>query len=163
MKANIERGLFLLVLIVLGVLVVDASRTYASLLQSQSYTPQRLFEVMASDEKIQLVDTRPLELEDEDDDVGGYEYSHIPGSIPFPGCDVEKAPPAALKAIVRQQPTVVISRDGSEEEFRRCTEYLKSSRNLEGGMAGWIDSDFPEDDGEYIPQKSAAGAGGGCL
>jgi rhodanese-related sulfurtransferase len=116
---------------------------------------QLLKSISQSQAKIQILDVRPTATDD------GYDESHIPGAIPFPGCDLQAAPEAARKQILEYAPTVIVSQDGSAEIFAKCRSQFKVVRNLAGGMQAWLDDSRPEDSGEYTAPRAAGG--GGCL
>jgi rhodanese-related sulfurtransferase len=117
--------------------------------------PREMYRTMArSPSGLQVVDVRP-------DLSEGYEDSHVPGSIPMPGCDPEKAPPAARGRIYDEVPTVVVSAAGGEPEAKACLRRFRLARELAGGMAAWSSARLPEDTGSYSPPS--AKAGGGCL
>lgn len=160
MKAKIERAIFLTVITGLSFLVIQEGRSQVSLENQLSFEAQGLYDAMADGVVYQLIDTRPLE-DDDNDDVGGYEYTHIPSSIPFPGCDEANLPETAKGLIQAGVPTIIVSAEGDAESYQKCTDFFKRARNLEGGMLGWTDEFFPEDEGEFIPPKM--GGGGGCL
>lgn len=116
--------------------------------------PRELYQRLAKSElKWQIVDVRP--------DVADYDDAHIPGAIPYPGCDPAQVPAAAKERILGSVPTIIVSGDGDPSTFEKCGRGFTSARNLEGGMTAWSDSNLPEDSGEYAPPRSSAG--GGCL
>ena len=155
--------MFLSALVGLAVLVANAGTTQARLLRETPFELESLYQAMvASEGDLQVVDVRPLR-DPNDDDVGGYDYTHIPDSIPFPGCDPLQTPPEALAALRAHHPTIGVSRDGGLGTLGQCTATLGSFRYLEGGMAAWIDQGFPEADGEFVPPPPDDGSGGGCL
>jgi len=156
----IERGVFLAVIFALSGVLVSESRAQVELENQIPIHPKGLYDQLAKGEKPQIIDLRPLE-DDSNEDVGGYEYTHVPGSIPMPGCDPATTPEGALGQIQAGVPTIIVSAEGDAEEFKKCTAYFSRVRNLEGGMLGWMDEFLPEDEGEYVAPK--AGAGGGCL
>lgn len=120
-----------------------------------SVTPKELYRTLAqSQQHWQLIDVRP-------DPEGQYGDSHIPGSLPFPDCDPQKSPPAARNMVLSSEPAIIVSEDGDREVFLRCAKYFSRTRNLAGGMTAWVDANYPEDSGEYVPPSNRAG--GGCL
>lgn len=134
--------------------VLEGSRR-AELDERTAVAPKELYKRIGSSQtKLQIVDVRP-------DPEENYEDTHVPGALPFPGCDVAKTPEGAKARILKSVPTIVVSADGDPKEFAACAAYFTSARNLEGGLEAWIDANLPEDSGEYIPPKPSAG--GGCL
>jgi rhodanese-related sulfurtransferase len=127
----------------------------AELDEQTPIAPKALYKMVSSPNvKLQIVDVRP-------DPSENYEDTHLPGAIPFPGCDSAGVDPKVMERILRSVPTIVVSEDGDAEVFKTCTTYFTSARNLEGGLEAWVDANLPEDSGEYIPPKPSAG--GGCL
>ncbi|MBI4821740.1 MAG: rhodanese-like domain-containing protein [Deltaproteobacteria bacterium] len=103
--------------------------------------------------RLQLIDVRT--------DGDEFEDAHVPGAIPFPGCDPSATDSKALPRILASAPSVIISEDGDAQVFAKCRAHFTTARNLAGGMAAWSDANYPEDVGEYTPPRAAAG--GGCL
>lgn len=152
---RLEGGLYVLAMVVLGVLLLGEGRRNTDLLARQAVSPKALYALLSNPQvKVQLVDLRPY-----DDDH--FLDTHVPGSIPLPGCDLEKAPEAARERIYPYVSTVIITEDGDAAAFEACRAKFAQARLLEGGMAGWSDANLPEDTGDYSPPKNAAG--GGCL
>jgi hypothetical protein len=79
----------------------------------------------------------------------------------MPDCEESKTPEEALPQINYYLPTVIISKEGDEEIFKKCLQKFKMAQNLAGGITAWADEGYPLDEGEYEPPK--AGGGGGCL
>jgi rhodanese-related sulfurtransferase len=104
--------------------------------------------------KVQLVDVRP-------DPGEHYEDDHVPGSIPFPGCDAAGLDAAVKPFVVRSVPTIVISQDGDPKVFATCAAFFSAARNLEGGFDAWEEAGLPTVGDVYVPPKPSAG--GGCL
>jgi rhodanese-related sulfurtransferase len=121
---------------------IDAKELYRALSSAQA--------------KLQIVDIRG-------DVEENYEDVHVPGAIPFPGCDLEKTPPLARDRIVPSIPTIIVSADGdiAAADAAACSAFFTSVRTLNGGIEAWSDENLPEDSGEFIPPKPSAG--GGCL
>lgn len=137
-----------------GLLMAEGSRT-TTLLAQRPVSPKELYGLLSNPQvKLQLVDLRPY-----DDDH--YVDTHVPGSIPLPGCDFEKAPEAARERIYPYVSTIIITEEGDQAAFEACRSKFAQARLLEGGLTAWTDANLPEDTGEYSPPKNAAG--GGCL
>lgn len=152
---RLEGVLYVLAMVVLGVLLLGEGRRNTDLLARQAVSPKALYALLSNPQvKVQLVDLRPY-----DDDH--YLDTHVPGSIPLPGCDFDKAPEAARERIYPYVSTVLITEDGDQAAFEACRAKFAQARLLEGGMTGWSDANLPEDTGDYSPPKNAAG--GGCL
>lgn len=155
MKARqLEPLAWMAALAVLGMLIAREALARADLEHQVALTPKELYQAIGSSQlKLQLVDIRP--------DLDEYEDTHVPGAIPLPGCDATKAPPGAAERVLSSVPTVILSADGDRAAFEACAARFTQARNLEGGVEGWVDANLPEDSGEYVPPKAAAG--GGCL
>jgi rhodanese-related sulfurtransferase len=138
-------GAFLLVTL----LILSAGAKNAEL-----STAKALYKTMASTQ-------RPLQVIDVREDLDEYDDTHIPGSIPFPGCDMAQTAEEVRPFILKSVPTVIISAEGDDETFEKCRVHFTHAQNLAGGIEGWTDELLPEDSGEYVPPKP--GAGGGCL
>jgi rhodanese-related sulfurtransferase len=152
---KLELPLYLVILCVLGVMVFVEGTRAATLEAQVPLTPQELYKKLAKSQvKLQIVDVRA-------DVTEGYEDTHVPGAIPFPGCDLDKAPDNAKERILPTVPTIVVSAEGDAAAFEKCRSFFTSARNLAGGMTAWDDANLPEDSGEYSPPKGSAG--GGCL
>lgn len=135
--------------------VVSQGARRAELDEQTPITGKQLYKMIGtSTVKLQIVDVRP-------DPTENYEDTHVPGAIPFPGCDMSAVPEPVKDRIVKSIPTIVVSEDGDAATFAKCAAFFTSARNLEGGLEGWVDANLPEDSGEYIPPKPSAG--GGCL
>ncbi len=161
MNPTIERAVYLVVIVALGGYVAQAGAEQTRLERGVGYPAKQLLRELSSKGfKPQVVDLRALEDED-DDDVGGYAETHIPGSIPFPGCDLTKMPASARLTMRTDVATVIVSRDGDRASFERCAAHFSRVRNLQGGAAAWIEAGLPEADGPFTPPKM--GGGGGCL
>lgn len=156
----IERGVFLAVILALSGVLVSQANAQVELERSMPVQAQALYKQLAEGKKPQIIDFRPLE-DDSNEDVGGYEYTHVPGSIPMPGCDPATTPEGALGQIQYGVPTIIVTAEGDRASYDKCAAVFSRARNLEGGMIGWVDEFLPEDEGEYVAPK--AGAGGGCL
>jgi rhodanese-related sulfurtransferase len=142
------------VIAVLCVLILGEGRRNAELQARQALSPGQLYKKLASSQvKLQLVDARPA--------LDAYEDTHVPGALPFPGCDKSKTPPAARERIYPYVPTVVITESGDAKTFSECAANFKLALNLQGGMKAWSELNLPEDSGEYSAPSSIAG--GGCL
>lgn len=151
---RLEPALYLVVLAVLaGALFVEGRRHTA--LQAQvALTPAQLWTRLSrSQTTLQIVDARPA-LDD-------YEDTHIPGALPFPGCDPARTPPEAQDRLYPYVATVIVTGDGDEDTYRRCARHFTLAWNLRGGLEAWSDASLPEDSGEFVPPRVSAG--GGCL
>lgn len=150
---RVEPLVWAAVLLVLSALVAREAVAMRALERRVPLSPKELYQAVASSQvKVQIVDIR--------DDVAEYEDTHVPGALPLPGCDPAKAGVAAER-VLGSVPTILVSADGDPAEFARCAPRFTQARNLEGGMEGWVDANLPEDSGEYVPPRAAAG--GGCL
>ncbi len=149
-----EPFVWMAALALLSALIAREAFARADLERAVPVTPAELYRAIgASQAKLQLVDVR-ASLEDFDD-------THVPGAIPLPGCDDAKAPAGAAERALASVPTIIISANGERAAFDACARRFTQARNLAGGMAAWSDANLPEDSGEYVPPKAAAG--GGCL
>jgi rhodanese-related sulfurtransferase len=147
---KLEPFLWAGVIAVLAVLVLVEGRRNAELEERLALAPKALYGKLArSQVRLQIVDVRT--------DAEEFEDAHIPGAIPFPGCD----PSAASEWMLGSVPTVIVSGEGEPALFEACRKYFTLAKNLGGGMAAWSDENLPEDVGEYSPPLVAAG--GGCL
>ena len=126
-------------------LIVREGRRTSELEAKVFVSPEELYALLArSKVPPQIVDVRDA-----------YEDSHIPGAIPFPGCE------KASEWIIESRPSVIVTEEGDATLFAKCRERFTLSRNLAGGMTAWIDANYPEDEGEFAPPRTSAG--GGCL
>jgi rhodanese-related sulfurtransferase len=150
-----ELAIYAVAMAVLGLLLVFEGRHTTELQAHAAVSPKQLFDLLGNPQlKLQIVDLRPY-----DDDH--YIDTHIPGAIPMPDCDLEKAPVGARDRIYPYVTTIIVSESGDEGAFEKCRGKFGVARNLAGGLEAWSDDNKPEDTGEYSPPK--AGAGGGCL
>ena len=160
MNPAIQRAGLLLAIVVLGALVATAGMARTELENRIPMDRRELLKTISKKgNRLQVVDVRVLS--DDEDDVGGYEDARVPGALPMPGCDPAKVPATARELVRGDIPTVLVSRDGDGASFEACKGRFLRVRNLDGGMAAWIDAGLPEDDGEHTPPSM--GAGGGCL
>jgi rhodanese-related sulfurtransferase len=151
----VEGAVFVAAFALLSVLLVAEGRRRVELERRLPVQPTEMYRTLArSATGVQVIDVRP-------DLADGYEDAHVPGAIPLPGCDPERAPEAARGRIFPTVPTILVSGSGDEAEVRRCLEKFKRSRVLAGGMEAWSAARLPEDSGAYSPPS--AKAGGGCL
>ncbi len=156
MKSIIEWGVYSIAVIGLsGLVVAEGVRNNELTAGLPLEGKELLRKISRSQQKIQILDTRAIAGDE------GYEDVHIPGAIPFPGCDMGQAPESVRKQIMGFVPTVIVSQDGDRDIFSKCRTQFKNVRNLAGGMKVWVDEGRPEDSGDYTPPRAAAG--GGCL
>ncbi len=149
-----EPFVWMAALVILSALIAREAFARAELERAVPLTARELYAAIgASQVKLQLVDIR-AELEDYDD-------THVPGSIPLPGCEPAGAPAGVAERVLASVPTVIISAAGERAAFDACAARFTAARNLAGGMSAWSDANLPEDSGDYVPPKAAAG--GGCL
>jgi rhodanese-related sulfurtransferase len=137
-----------------GFVVYEGARR-AELDEKVGVTPRELYgKIAKSQVKLQIVDVRP-------DPEENYEDTHVPGAIPFPGCDLAMTPDKAKDRVLKSVPTIVVSESGDRATFDKCAAFFTSARNLTGGLDAWVEENLPEDSGEFVPPKPSAG--GGCL
>lgn len=151
-----EPLIYLAVLAVLSVALIAEGRRSTELDGRQQVQPKELYALLSNPQvKVQLVDLRAY-----DDDQ--YLDAHVPGAVPLPECELEKAPEAARDRVYPYVTTVLITADGQPgPALERCRGLFTNARVLAGGMTAWSDALLPEDTGDYAPPKNAAG--GGCL
>jgi rhodanese-related sulfurtransferase len=135
--------------------VVYEGARRADLDEQTPLAPKQLYKMIGtSTTKVQIVDVRP-------DPTENYEDDHVPGSIPFPGCDVAALDEKIRPFVVPSVPTVVVSQDGDAKVFATCAAVFTAARNLQGGFDGWEEAGLPTVGDVYVPPKPSAG--GGCL
>lgn len=164
MNPKIERVIYLGLIVVLAGLLVSFGKKEVELQKQIPLTAQELYQKLANPNvNLQIIDVRPYEPEDEDydDEYLYYTDIHLPGAIPLPNCDESQAPEEALEQINPYIPTVIVSKDGDPEIFKKCAQKFKIAQNLAGGVVAWDEAGLPTEDGEYEPPKM--GGGGGCL
>ncbi len=166
MNPKVERVIYIAVIAVLSVVLLSFGKKDAELRKQVPITAEELYEKLGNPKiNIQIIDVRayemPEEEEDEAEEVDYYTGVHIPGAIPFPDCDETKTPEEALAQINPYLPTIIVSRNGGTEIFKKCAEKFPFVQNLKGGMVVWDEEGYPEEEGEYEPP--VAGGGGGCL
>ncbi len=150
----IEPGLWFGAIFVLSGLLLAAGMENAALKSELPIAPKELYRTLAkSKSTIQIIDVR--------DDEEEFDDTHVPGAIPFPGCDFDKTAEEVRPHILAAVPTIIVSEEGDAAAFKKCQAIFPLARNLQGGIEGWTDEGLPEDSGEYVPPKP--GAGGGCL
>jgi|APLak6261675434_1056106.scaffolds.fasta_scaffold01019_2 3-mercaptopyruvate sulfurtransferase SseA len=150
-----ETALYVAALAILGALLLAEGRRSTELLAHQAISPKELYRQLGNPQvKLQIVDLRAY-----DDDH--FIDTHIPGAIPLPDCDDEKAPASSRDRVYPYVSTIIVTDSGDVAAFEKCRARFGQARLLEGGMEGWSDANLPEDTGEYSPPKNAAG--GGCL
>ena len=155
MTRRIEPFAWAALLAVLAAPVAVEGRRRAELERRIPVGPAEAYRTLARSQTAwQVVDVRP-------DLADGYEDSHVPGAVPFPGCDLSRTPAAGRDRIYASVPTLIVSRTGGEPEARACLSRFGSARVLAGGMEAWSAARLPEDSGEYTPPSVKAG--GGCL
>ncbi len=146
---------YIVMFLILGAGLLSEGAKASALERKAGFSPKQLYRTLAkAPTKIQVIDIR---LDPEEN----FEDTHVPGAIPFPGCDMDATPEAAKGVIEMIIPTVIVSEDGDAELFQKCSAFFTSARNLNGGLEAWVDADLPEDTGEY--EAPTPGAGGGCL
>jgi 3-mercaptopyruvate sulfurtransferase SseA len=163
MNPKIERGIYIAVIAVLAIVLISFGKKELELKKQMPITAEELYKKLSNPKlKVQIIDVRELTSSD---DVGGYEDSRIPGALPYPNCDDSKMNQGYLvEAKKRINPylyTVIVSKDGDPEIFKKCAEKFTNVQNLAGGMKAWQEAGLPDESGEYTPPK--AGGGGGCL
>ncbi len=166
MNPKVERLIYIGIIAVLSVLLLSFGKKQIELQKQIPISAEELYEKLGNPKiNIQIIDVRPYEIpeeeEDEADEIDYFTGAHIPGAIPLPDCDESKAPEEALKQINPYLPTVIVSKDGDPEIFKKCAQKFTIVQNLKGGIEAWDEAGYPEDEGEYEPP--AAGGGGGCL
>ncbi len=154
-RRSLEGAVLVAAFAILTALLVTEGHRRVDLERRLPVQPAEMYRTLArSATGVQVIDVRP-DLED------GFEDAHVPGAIPLPGCDPDRAPEAARGRIFPTVPTVLVSGSGDEPEVQRCLARFKRSRVLAGGMDAWSEARLPEDSGAYSPPS--AKAGGGCL
>lgn len=156
MKPAAETAAWLLLLALLGTGVVAEGRARSDLERRLPLAPEELYRTLARSQTAwQILDVR-------EDLVDEYEDAHVPGAIPLPGCELEKAPTAARERVLSSVPTVIVAAGGEDAAAAEaCAARFTTARVLAGGMEAWSDANLPEDSGEY--SAPSAKAGGGCL
>lgn len=154
MKEALEWLVYVAVIAVLGVLNYNEGQLNNNIKAKMPLSAKELYKQLGNSHiKLQVLDVRP--------EASEYEDTHVPGAIPFPGCDMNTTPESAKAQIFTFAPTIIVSKDGNSEVYEKCLQQFKVARNLAGGLDAWIEASYPEDSGEYTPPK--AGGGGGCL
>jgi rhodanese-related sulfurtransferase len=135
--------------------VVFEGARRAELDEQTPLPPKTLYKLIGSSSvKLQIVDVRPDPSENFEDD-------HVPGAIPFPGCDAKSVDEKIKPFLVPSMPTVIVSQDGDPKAFAACTTFFTSPKNLQGGFDAWEEASLPTVGDVYVPPKPSAG--GGCL
>ena len=167
MKGKIEWFLYSGILIILSFNLIVLGKANTELRRKLPVDAKKLFSIL-KETKLQIIDIRPEaapEDAEEGEDESEYRYYNnikIPGSIAFPGCDIAAVPAERMEVINPYQETIIVSADGEDlETYKKCAEFFKVSYNLIGGVQGWVEAGYPEDEGEYT--LPPLGAGGGCL
>jgi hypothetical protein len=151
----VERLGWIAALAVLSALVAAEGRRRVDLERRVPVEAREVYRTLARSQTAwQVIDVRP-------DLADGYEDSHVPGSVPVPGCDLERAPGPARDRVFTSVPTIVVSDAGDDPGLPACLARFGSARPLAGGMAAWSAARLPEDTGAYSPPSVKAG--GGCL
>jgi len=166
MSPKVERFIYISVIVILSFVLLSFGKKEIELSKQIPITVEELYEELGNPKvNIQIIDVRPYEIpeeeEDEAEDTDYYTGVHIPGAIPFPDCDESKVPEEALPHINPHLPTVIVSRDGDMEIFKKCAQKFPFAKNLKGGMVAWDEEGYPEEEGEFEPP--ASDGGGGCL
>lgn len=155
MNKSLEPVLYVAVLALLGGGVLAEGARQSELEEKLPISAKALYGMLAKSQvRYQLVDVRA-------DPSENYEDAHVPGAVPFPGCEMNATPQSARAHILPSVPTIVISGEGDAATFGKCLAFFTTARNLQGGFTAWADENLPEDSGDYVPPKP--GAGGGCL
>jgi rhodanese-related sulfurtransferase len=142
------------VLAALSALLVQEGRRRVDLERRVPVPPREVYRTLARSQTAwQVIDVRP-------DLADGFEDSHVPGSVPVPGCDLARAPGAARERVFPSVPTIVVG-GGDDAGLAACLARFTSARSLAGGMAAWSAARLPEDSGPY--SAPSVKAGGGCL
>jgi len=166
LSPKIERAVYIGLIAVLSIALLALGKKELSLKSEIPITADELYKLMSNPKiSIQIVDIRPYAPADEDEEPDNdymyYTQIHIPGAIPVPDCDLEKAPEEAREQINPYLPTIIVSENGDPKLFEKCKGKFIVVRNLIGGIRNWDDKGHPTEEGEYEPPK--AGGGGGCL
>jgi rhodanese-related sulfurtransferase len=153
-RTRLELAAWVGVLAALSALLVQEGRRRVDLERRVPVQARELYRTLARSQTAwQVVDVRP-------DLADGFEDSHVPGSIPVPGCDLARAPDAARDRVFPSVPTIVVGAEG-DAGLAACLARFGAARLLAGGMAGWSAARLPEDSGSFSPPSVKAG--GGCL
>ncbi len=155
-----EKSLYIGVLLIFSGLLLSFGKKEIQLQKEIPITSEELYSVLKTNAGIQIIDVRPYESQDSDEDFVSYVDEHIPNSIPFPNCDEKETPKEALEHINPYLPTIIVSRDGDPEIFKKCAQKFTIVKNLQGGIIAWDDAGYPEDGDKYTPPQ--VGVGGGC-
>ncbi|WP_457640312.1 rhodanese-like domain-containing protein [Persephonella sp.] len=166
MNPKIERLVYIGIIVVLAGVLLGMGKKALELEKKVPVTIDELYDMLGNPKlNVQIIDVRPYEIdedeEDEAEEIDYYTGAHIPGAIPYPDCDDSKTPEDALSQINPYLPTIIVSREGDPEIFKKCAQKFPFARNLAGGMVAWDEEGLPEEEGEYEPPS--AGGGGGCL
>jgi 3-mercaptopyruvate sulfurtransferase SseA len=147
-----ETFAYVALLAILSAATLAEGRRHAALDRQLPLTPQTLYRTLAKSQvRWQVIDARTSDFDD----------AHVPGAIPFPGCDRARTPATARERIVASAPTVIVTDSGEPKQAEACLERFTSARLLAGGMTAWSEANLPEDSGDYTPPSATAG--GGCL
>ncbi len=167
MSAKVERAIYIGIILVLGIVLIVWGKQELKIKSEIPATPEELYKTMANPKvNIQIIDIRPYkpanEDEEPDDDYMYYTQIHIPGAIPMPDCDINKAPEKAKDQINPYLPTFIISENGDPKLAEKCKGKFNVARNVIGGIKMWDEKmSYPTEEDEYEPPQ--AGGGGGCL
>ncbi|HEX9244209.1 MAG TPA: rhodanese-like domain-containing protein [Anaeromyxobacter sp.] len=153
-KRTFELAAWVAALAILSALLVQEGRRRVALERRIPVQAREVYRTLARSQTAwQVIDVRP-------DLADGYEDAHVPGAIPVPGCDLDRAPVAARDRVFPSVPTIVVG-DGGGAGLAACLARFGAARPLAGGMAAWSAARLPEDSGPYSPPSVKAG--GGCL
>lgn len=152
---QLETLIYVAAMAMLSGLLWTEGRRFTELSAQEPLSPKAAYALLSNPQvKVQLVDLRPYDDEH-------YLDGHIPGAIPLPDCDLEKAPQKAQGRAYAYVNTIIITGSGDAAAFESCRRNFGQARLLQGGMAAWSDARLPDEPGDYTPPKSSAG--GGCL
>jgi len=167
LSPKIERAIYIGIIAVLSLILLMSGKKELELRSQIPASPEELYKLMGNPKiAIQIIDVRPYAPEDEDEEPENeykyYTQIHLPGAIPMPDCDINKAPEEARKQINPYLPTFIVSENGDPKMYEKCKGKFIIVRNLIGGIRMWDEEKgYPTEEGEYEPPQ--AGGGGGCL
>ena len=144
-KGLLELAGWVAALAILSALLVQEGRRRVDLERRVPVTPYEVYRTLARSRTAwQVIDVRKGLVE-------GYEDSHIPGAIPVPGCDLDRAPITARERVFPSVSTIVVGEGGDEPGLAGCLARFGAARPLAGGMAALDAARLPVDSGGYSP------------